>query len=188
MNIYHYTKGLHLKSIFKDGFIATEQKRNSNDEIPFFSDLVWLTESKTVPVTALPMIPSIPSTNLKLRERIKNMATDYEAISREIGGFWRFGFSSKHPSCEKWFFSKARNEAYKKPGMLHMDQIANGVGDNIRTFWISEKDIALDDFTLELFKPKTNEWVYIDPNSIKFVPFRDGSGYAIQAGSYQQAA
>jgi hypothetical protein len=72
--------------------------------------------------------------------------------------------------------------------MLQMDQIANGVGDNIRTFWISEEDIPLDDFTLELFKPESNKWVCIDPNSIKFVPLKDGNGYAIQAGSYKQAA
>jgi len=188
MNIYHYTKGLHLKSIFNDGFIATEQKRNLNYEAPFFSDLVWLTESKTVPVTALPLISSIPSTSLDLRERFKNISTDYVGISKLIGGFWRFGFESNHPQLEKWFFSKARTEAYQRPGMLQMDQIANKVGDNIRTFWISEADIPLDNFTLELFKPETNEWVYIDPSSIKFIPFKDGSGYAIQAGSYRQAA
>jgi hypothetical protein len=188
MKIYHYTKGLHLKSIFNDGFIATEQKRNLNPEIPFYTDLVWLTESSTVPVTALPFIPSIPSTNLELRGRIKNMATDYSAISKLIGGFWRFGFDSKHPKCEKWFFSKARNEAYKDPGMLHMDQIANRVGDNIRNFWVSEEDIPLDIFTLEILDTASNEWVHADPSSIRFVPTSDREGYAIHAGLFQDAA
>ncbi len=73
MKIYHYTKGLHLKSIFKDGFVATEQKRNLNTTAPFFTDVVWLTESQTVPVTALPFIPFIPSTDLSIRQKIKNV-------------------------------------------------------------------------------------------------------------------
>jgi len=188
MKIYHYTKGLNLKSIFNDGFIATEQKRNLNPEIPFYTDLVWLTESNTFPVTALPLIPSIPSTNLKLRGKIKNMATDYAAISRLIGGFWRFGFDSKHPKCEKWFFSKARNEAYEKPGMLHMDQIANKVGDNIRSFWVSGKDIPLKYFTLEALDTASNEWVHVDPNSIRFSPTNDGKGHVIHVNAYLQAA
>lgn len=45
MKIYHYTKGLHLKSIFKDGFIATEQKRNLNTTAPFFTVEYLLTDT-----------------------------------------------------------------------------------------------------------------------------------------------
>jgi hypothetical protein len=177
-----------LKSIFTDGFIATEQKRNLSPDIPFVTDLVWLTESKTVPVTVLPSISSIESTNLNVRAKNKHLRTDYKSISPLIGGFWRFGFDSKREHCEKWFFSKARTEAYKNPAAIRMDQIANKVGDNIRTFWISEKDIPLETFTLEIFNTDTNEWIYVDPSTIRFVNLENGNGYAIYAEPYAEAA
>lgn len=188
MKIYHYTKGLHLKSIFIDGFIATEQKRNLNTDAPFFTDLVWLTESKTVPVTTLPFIPTIPSTNLEIRAKVKDMHTDYKSIAKPIGGFWRFGFESTSQKCEKWFFSNSRNEAYKHHGVLHTDQIANKVGDNIRDFWISTDDIPLENFTLEMLDLGRNEWVYVDPSTLRFINTEDGSGYAICVAPYAEAA
>ena len=116
------------------------------------------------------------------------MQTDYSTISKIIGGFWRFGFDSTHSKCEKWFFSNARNEAYKLPGMLRMDQIATKVGDNIRDFWVSEKDIALETFTLELLNVEANEWMYVEPTSIRFSPTNDGRGYVIHVDAFQLAA
>ena len=188
MKIYHYTKGLHLKSIFKDGFIATEQKRNLNTTAPFFTDVVWLTESQTVPVTALPFIPFIPSTDLSTRQKIKNVNTDYASIAPLIGGFWRFGFDSNDHGLEKWFFSKARSEAYKRPEVDGLDRIANRVGDNIRSFWISERDIPLKNFTVEYLLTDTNEWVECEPSSIVFRDIPNGRGYAICISPYLEAA
>jgi len=179
MKIYHYTKGRHLKSIFKDGFIATEQKRNMNTLAPFCTDVVWLTESKTVPVTALPYIPSIPSTDLDLRQQIKNVVTDYALIEPMIGGFWRFGFDSKDHKFEKWIFSKARSESTDRELVENLDRIANKVGDNSRSFWISEKDVPLENFTLEYFSTANNEWLKCDSLNLNFRDTPSGDGYSI---------
>jgi hypothetical protein len=188
MKIYHYTKGRHLKSIFKDGFIATEQKRNMNTLAPFCTDVVWLTESKTVPVTALPYIPSIPSTELGIRKHFKNVSTDYASIEPFIGGFWRFGFDSTDHKFEKWFFSKARSESTKPELVEIMDHTADKVGDNIRSFWISEKDIPLENFTFEYFSTANNEWFKCDPLTLTFKENSSGDSYAIIVCPYAETA
>jgi hypothetical protein len=188
MKIYHYTKGRHLKSIFKDGFIATEQKRNTNYFAPFCTDVVWLTESKSVPVTALPYIPSIPSTDLGIRKHFKNMRTDYASIEPVIGGFWRFGFDSRNHKFEKWIFSKARNEAKNRKLVESLDRIANKVGDNIRLFWVSEKDIPLENYTFEYFSIANNVWTRCDPHTLAFRENSSGDGCSIIVYPYYEAA
>lgn len=188
MKIYHYTKGLKLKSIFADGFIATEQKRNTNYQAPFFTDLVWLTEKTTVPVTALPFIPMIPSTNLTLRKQMRGIPTDYASISKFIGGFWRFGFDSNFHKCEKWFYSEARKNAHKIPGASNLDKLANKVGDDIRSFWISENDIPLENFTLEFLDTNKNEWIEYDPEALVFDDIPNTNSYAIHGSPLLKAA
>jgi hypothetical protein len=79
--IYHYTKGYCLKSIFNDGFIATESKRGLNPA-PRVTDYVWLTSSFRFPKTALPLLSNIPSTSLEMHLYAGPLAMDYESISR----------------------------------------------------------------------------------------------------------
>jgi hypothetical protein len=168
MKIYHYTKGIHLKSIFKDGFIATEQKRNLNTQDRFFTDLVWLTESKQVPNTVLPIIPGIPSTQTHILENIKNVKIDYVSIEPFFGGFYRFGFDSSDHNFEKWFFSNARKKVFEGSDGFRLEKIAKKIGDDIRLFWISEQDIPLENFTLERFLTTDNKWIDVDIGSIEF--------------------
>ena len=168
MRIYHYTKGIHLKSILKDGFIATEKKRSLNTKEQFFTDLVWLTESKKIPNTVIPEIPAIPSTHTHILGKIKNVIVDYASIEPYFDGFYRFSFDSNDHNFEKWFFSNAREEAYRRSVNFNLDQIAKKIGDDIRLFWISEKDIPLERFTLERFLIADNTWIDVDPGSIVF--------------------
>jgi hypothetical protein len=166
MKIYHYTKGIHLKSIYKDGFIATEQKRNANTQDRFFTDLVWLTESKKIPTTAIPEIPGIPSTHTNILEKIKNVKIDYVAIEPFFGGFYRFGFDSSDHNFKKWFFSNARKEVFQRSDSFSLERSAKKFGDDIRLFWISEQDIPLENFTLECFLTADNRWIDVELSSI----------------------
>lgn len=158
MKIYHYTKGIHINSIFTDGFIATEQTRNLNYSAPFATDLAWFTEKTTCPITALPCIPSIPATNLKVQASIRNLRTDFVQIGFHIGSFWRFGFDSENPIFEKWHFSKIREKSLKSPLGFHIEKIAKDVGDEPRKFWVSSRNVPLVNTTLEYLSPISGEW------------------------------
>jgi hypothetical protein len=167
MKIYHYTKGIHLNSIFTDGFIATEQTRNLNYWAPFATDLAWFTEKTTCPITALPRIPSIPATNLKVQASIQNLHTDFIKIGTHIGSFWRFGFDSEKSIFEKWHFSKAKKDSSKNPLAFHMEKIARDVGDEPRKFWVSSQNVPLINTTLEYLSPISREWeIVMDEFSI----------------------
>lgn len=160
MKIYHYTKGIHLNSIFTDGFIATEQTRNLNysKQATFATDLAWFTEKNNYPITALPFISTIPSTNLTLQKTIKNLHTDYVEISAYVGLFWRFSFDSKNQVFEKWHFSQARQKALNNPLGRNLEKIANDVGDEPRRFWISNCNVPLENATLEALSPTSGQW------------------------------
>lgn len=158
MKIYHYTKGIHLNSIFTDGFIATEQARNLNYSVPFATDLAWFTEKTTCPITALPRIPSIPATDLQVQASIRNLHTDFVKIGMSIGSFWRFGFDSETSIFEKWHFSKAKKDCSKNPLTFHMEKIARDVGDEPRKFWVSSRNVPLVNTTLEYLSPTSGEW------------------------------
>ena len=158
MKIYHYTKGIHLNSIFTDGFIATEQTRNLNYSAPFATDLAWFTEKTTCPITALPRITSIPATNLNLQASIRNLHTNSVEIGMYIGSFWRFGFDSENSIFEKWHFSNAKKECSNNPLAFLMEKIARDVGDEPRKFWVSSQNVRLLNTTLEYLSPISGEW------------------------------
>ena len=158
MKVYHYTKGIHLNSIFVDGFIATEQYRNLNQWAPFPTDLVWFTEKTICPKTAFPFISSIPSTDLGLLGRTPNMVIDYKEIAKHIGGFWRFGFDSTNQLLEKWHWSEARRLALESEQGRMIEKIANEVGDEPRKFWVSNNNVPLEKVTLEYLSPVTGCW------------------------------
>ena len=146
--IYHYTKGFTLKSIFSDGFIATEGKRGLS-RIRKNTDFVWLTAQQRFPKTALPNIPGIPSSNLALHSSIKGLVVDYEAITAETEGLYRFGFSSEDKRFKRWWHSEERTQMLNNIEWRLMESLANKVGDDVRQFWIATDDVALHDYTLE---------------------------------------
>ncbi len=150
MKIYHYTKSNRLNSIFEDGFIATEMKRADSKETKS-TDYVWLTEKQTYPKTALPRSSFFPETNLLTHMRYKNVCVDLDKIGNMFGKFYRFGFDSSDIRFTKWFHSRERSIARCNNEWIRMESVADKVGDDIRSFWISTKDLQLEDFSLEVF-------------------------------------
>jgi hypothetical protein len=153
MNIYHYTKGISINSIFTDGFIATERKRGLSS-ISKNTDCVWLTEKSQFPKTALPFISQMPETNLRIHMN-NNVYVNLHKLSEFVGGVYRFSFDSSDSRFEKWRFSNARKVVENNIEWRHMESIANKVGDEVRSFWISESDVVLSNFTLEHFENGT---------------------------------
>jgi len=156
--IYHYTKGYTLKSIFTDGFIATEGKRGLSRS-PKFTDLVWLTSQKVFPKTALPSISTIPSSSLALHYSVKNVAVDYDAIAESCEGLFRFGFTTDDRRIKRWWHSDERSQMLNNPFWRHMESLANKVGDEVRQFWISTGDLELRNFVLE--RLESGRWVTV---------------------------
>lgn len=149
MKIYHYTKGVSMNSIFTDGFLATERKRGLN-KIAKLTDCVWLTEQAQFPKTALPNIPRMPETNLALHLN-QIIYVDLDKLSEFTGGVYRFAFNSDDARFTKWRFSQTRKTVENNTECRIMENIANKVGDNARSYWISDSDVHLTNFTLEEF-------------------------------------
>ena len=149
MKIYHYTKGISMNSIFTDGFIATERKRGLS-KISLLTDCVWLTEKTQFPKTALPSISCMPETNLLLH-RNKMIYVDLDKLSQFTGGIYRFSFNSDDKRFVKWRFSEARKAVENNFEWRSMESLANKVNDEPRSFWVSENDVDLINFSLEEF-------------------------------------
>jgi len=149
MKIYHYTKGISMNSIFTDGFIATERKRGLS-QIHKLTDCVWLTEKTQFPKTALPCLSNMPETNLSLHIN-KTVYVDLDKLSRYTGGIYRFSFNSDDKRFVKWRFSDSRKFVENNIEWRHMESIANKVSDDHRSFWISDNDVDLINFSLEEF-------------------------------------
>ena len=149
MKIYHYTKGISMNSIFTDGFIATERKRGLS-KISLLTDCVWLTEKTQFPKTALPSISCMPETNLLLHIN-KTIYVDLDKLSQFTGGIYRFSFNSDDKRFVKWRFSEARKAVENNFEWRSMESLANKVNDEPRSFWVSESDVDLINFSLEEF-------------------------------------
>jgi hypothetical protein len=151
MKIYHYTKGFVLNSIFEDGFIATECKRGLNNAVRNVTDNVWLTEKTSYPKTALPYIRGMEETNLRMHLSMPNVYVDLNKIGEYMGGAYRFVFNTEDTRFKKWFFCDERKKMIKNEHWALMENVANRVGDETRKFWISDKDVMLENFTLQVF-------------------------------------
>ena len=149
MKIYHYTKGISMNSIFTDAFIATEHKRGLS-QIHQLTDCVWLTEKTQFPKTARPYLSNMPETNLSLHIN-KTIYVDLDKLARYTGGIYRFSFNSDEGRFVKWRFSEARKEVENNIQWRRMESIANKVSDDHRSFWISNNDVDLINFSLEEF-------------------------------------
>jgi hypothetical protein len=150
MKIYHYTKCNRLNSIFEDGFIATELKRtlSSGDNL---TDYVWLTEKLSYPKTALPLISNHLETSLVVHLQHKGVYVDLDKLGAEFGRFYRFGFDSTDVRVKKWFYCDERKQLKNNAGWMRMESVANKVDDDVRSFWIATQDLALENFSLEVF-------------------------------------
>jgi len=151
MKIYHYTKSNRLNSIFEDGYIATEKKRSLNS-VHKNTDYVWLTEKRIYPKTALPMLSMFSETLLTTHLRNKNVVVDLEKIGKVYGNFYRFSFDSSDERLQKWYHSDERKIARNCNVWMNMENIANKVGDDVRSFWFSTNDLMLENFSLEVFE------------------------------------
>ena len=138
-----------MNSIFTDGFIATERKRGLS-KISLLTDCVWLTEKTQFPKTALPSISCMPETNLLLH-RNKTIYVNLDKLSKFTGGIYRFSFNSDDKRFVKWRFSEARKAVENNFEWRSMESLANKVNDDPRSFWVSENDIDLINFSLEEF-------------------------------------
>ena len=150
MKIYHYTKGYCLNSIFTDGFIATETKRSISG-VQKETDYVWFTEKTNYPKTALPSISGVPESDLGVHLSHKSVHVDLDKVGNHIGSFFRFGFESTDIRFKKWWHSTERAAKKSSQFWLKMESVANKVGDDVRSFWISPNDVALENFSLEIF-------------------------------------
>ena len=150
MKIYHYTKCSKLNSIFLDGFIATELKRTTGDGYSA-TDYVWLTEKNTYPKTALPFIYGFPETSILTHVQHKGVYVNLDKLGALVGSFYRFSFESTDTRIKKWFFSEERKNLKDDEFWRRMESLANKAGDDVRSFWISHNDIALENFSLEVF-------------------------------------
>ncbi len=164
MKIYHYTKGFCLNSIFTDGFIATESKRYISGGKKE-TDYVWLTEKNIYPKTALPMISGLPETDLLLHTVQKSMNVNLDRVGQHTGNVYRFGFNSTDIRFKKWWHSEERDFVKTNQLWSGMESIANKVGDDVRSFWISPNDVQLEDFSLEVY---AGGWItLIENGSVK---------------------
>lgn len=157
MKIYHYTKGIAMNSIFTDGFIATERKRGLS-QIHKLTDCVWFTEKTQFPKTALPFLSNMPETKLSLHIN-KSVFVDLDKLSQLTGGIYRFSFNSDDKRFVKWRFSDSRKVVENNIEWRHMESIANKVSDDHRSFWISDNDVDLINFSLEEFS--NGNWNHI---------------------------
>lgn len=133
-----------------DGFIATELKRTLGGGFSA-TDYVWLTERQTYPKTALPLIGGFPETSILMHVQHKGIYVDLDKLGALFGKFYRFSFESTDARIKKWFFSKERKALMNNPFWMRMENMANKVGDDVRSFWISTEDIPLENFCLEVF-------------------------------------
>lgn len=150
MKIYHYTKGYCLNSIFTDGFIATETKRSISGGQKE-TDYVWFTEKTNYPKTALPSISGVPESNLGVHLSQKSVHVDLDKVGNHVGSFFRFGFEPTDSRFKKWWYSNERASMKSNQLWSRMESVANKVGDDVRSFWISPNDVALENFSLEIF-------------------------------------
>ena len=155
-SIYHYTKGIHISKIFESGHIALENStvniRNQKiADLMKRQNFVWLTESEVYPKTAMPYIPSIPSSFLMNHFDAVKPKIDFEKIAKAVGGLYRFKFAASDERFIRWLNSNYRKLNHKNNIIKYLEESATLVGDDINKFWISENKVDLINCDLEIF-------------------------------------
>lgn len=79
------------------------------------------------------------------------MNVDLDKVGQFTGNFYRFGFDSIDKRFKKWWNSHERAQLKSNNFWGSMESLANKVGDDARSFWISPHDVALENFSLEVY-------------------------------------
>ncbi|MFN4897750.1 MAG: hypothetical protein ACK49B_05545 [Burkholderiales bacterium] len=111
----------------------------------------WFTEKTNYPKTALPSISGVPESNLGVHLSLKSVHVDLDKVGNYVGSFFRFGFESTDSHFKKWWHSDERASMNSNQLWSRMERVANKVGDDVRSSWISPNDVALENFSLEIF-------------------------------------
>ena len=111
----------------------------------------WFTEKTNYPKTALPSISGVPESNLGVHLSLKSVHVDLDKVGNYVGSFFRFGFESSDRRFKKWWHSDERASMNSNQLWSRMERVANKVGDDVRSSWISPNDVALENFSLEIF-------------------------------------
>ena len=74
-----------------------------------------------------------------------------DKVGNYVGSFFRFGFESTDSRFKKWWHSDERASMKTNQLWSKMESVANKVGDDVRAFWISPNDVALEEFSLEVY-------------------------------------
>ena len=93
----------------------------------------------------------MPETNLMAHIGKNAPFVDLDRLGDLVGGVFRFSFDSTDTRFKKWWFSKERKSVENNIEWRTMESIANKVGDEVRSFWISSEDVQLNKFSLEVF-------------------------------------
>ncbi len=169
-SVYHYTKGIHICKIIESGKIILENSTGFlKDErllkLMQRKNFVWLTESNNYPVTAMPLISSMPATNMLNHTGVVKPTVDWNELAKHIGGIYRFKFNAGDARFEKWTMCDYRKNNIKKPIIAALEESATLVGDNIHKFWVAENDVILRNCDLEmLVNGSWSSLFYFDAN------------------------
>lgn len=163
-SVYHYTKGIHISNILKCKYIALENSTaNITDEklakLMKRRNFVWFTESEVYPKTAMPFIPSVPSSYLMSHFDEVKPNVDFENIAKAVGGLFRFKFTASDKRIVKWVKSNYRKLNQNNFIIQALEESANLVGDGVNNFWISENKVKLINCDLEMLI--NGKWVSI---------------------------
>jgi hypothetical protein len=103
------------------------------------------------PKTALPLLSNHLETSLVVHLQHKRVYVDLDKLGAEFGRFYRFGFDSTDVRVKKWFYCDERKKFTNNAAWMRMESVANKVDDDVRSFWIATQDLALENFSLEVF-------------------------------------
>lgn len=154
-SVYHYTKGIHISKILECGYIALENSTANIKDLKVARmmsrrNFVWFTESEVYPKTAMPYIPSVPSSYLMSHFDTVKPKVDFENLAKAVGGLFRFKFNASDERIIKWLNSNYRRNNINNFIIKYLEESANLVGDGVNNFWISENKVKLINCDLEI--------------------------------------
>jgi hypothetical protein len=160
--VYHYTHGLCMGSILKDGFIAREGERGTYRTSMFDSiwddvdSLVWLTKSSNMPLGAFPDLLGKNGEAINCRL----LAKDLNFASQVAEGLFRFVFYSSNPNIKRYKRHRVRNQMHNaNPELLRsFEKVTKKEADDfLRDWFVSNERLPIEDVEIE--KWVDGEWV-----------------------------
>lgn len=152
--IYHYTKGYNLFEILMTQEIKTEAVTGVRLQCSI-TNFAWFTAEERFPRTALPHVPKMPETNLKLHLEPQKPHVDMLKLAGFIGGVWRFKLNrSEFQSIQSWIGSYHRQKLLKSPLGKVNEMVAKRVGDKQELWFVSSKPVSIAGMTLQQLTPQ----------------------------------